>query len=131
VGPDGVLVNPPAFSQNLHLLERVKDLTVQKLVVQLRVEAFTVPVLPWTAGFNLASRCTRIHQPLLEIVGYELRAIYPGMLFITMTSAGASITLALDQRRSGRNNKLSLWCSSIRFNIRTVLPLYGFALMKS
>jgi hypothetical protein len=55
VGPDRFVVNPPAFSQNLHLLEREEDLTVQELVVQLRVEAFTVPRLPWTAGFDLGT----------------------------------------------------------------------------
>jgi len=39
VGPDGVVVNPPAFSQDLHFLERVEDLTVEELVAQLRVQS--------------------------------------------------------------------------------------------
>ncbi len=75
VGPDGVVVNPPAFSQDLHFLERVEDLTVEELVAQLRVEAFTVPVLPWAAGFDIECLCSRIRQPLPQIFGYELRAI--------------------------------------------------------
>jgi hypothetical protein len=54
-----------------------------------------------------------------------------GMPFITITSASASITLALLHRRSGRTSRLSLSCSSIRFNIRTVLPSCVLALTKS
>jgi hypothetical protein len=68
------------------------------------------------------------------LVGKLLAGIVPvcsGTPFNTITSASASITLALLQRRSGRTSKLSLVCSSIRFNIRTVLPSCVFALTKS
>ena len=38
-----------------------------------------------------------------------------GTPFITMTSASAEMTLAVDQRRSARTSRLSRVCSSIRF----------------
>jgi Transposase len=45
-----------------------------------------------------------------------------GTPFITMTSASAEMTLALDQRRSARTSRLSRVCSSIRLSSRTLRP---------
>ena len=122
---DRVVVNPPAFGQDLHLLQRVKDLSVQELISELRIEALAVAVLPGTSGFDIERLCTSIRKPFSQVFatnsGPLSDRICSGRPFITMTSASASITLALLQRRSGRTSKLSLVGSSIRFNIRTVL----------
>jgi hypothetical protein len=53
-----------------------------------------------------------------------------GVTLITIPSASDSITFAL-LHRSGRTNRLSRVCSSIRFNMRTVLPSCVSALTKS
>jgi hypothetical protein len=49
MGPDGVVVDTPAFDRDLRLLERVEDLTVERLVAQSAVERFTVAILPRAA----------------------------------------------------------------------------------
>lgn len=50
----GVVVLPPAFDDNLGLLERVEDLLVERFVLMLRLGAFAVAVFPWLAGMILA-----------------------------------------------------------------------------
>ena len=47
--PDGVVVNPPAFGQDLHLFERVEDFSVEELISELRVEALAEAGLPGTS----------------------------------------------------------------------------------
>jgi len=54
-----------------------------------------------------------------------------GTPFTTITSASASMTFAELHLRSDRIIRHSRLCSSIRLNIRTVLPSYVFALTKS
>src|SRR5260370_8402390 len=54
-----------------------------------------------------------------------------GTPLVTITSASASITFAELHLRSDRIIRHPRLCSSIRFNIRTVLPSYVFALTKS
>src|ERR1700747_3250228 len=54
-----------------------------------------------------------------------------GTPFVTITSARASITFAELHLRSDRIIRHSRLCSSIRFNIHTVLPSYVLALTKS
>ena len=44
--PDLVVLLPPELDQDLRLLQRVEDLSVQQLIAQLPVEALDVPVLP-------------------------------------------------------------------------------------
>ncbi len=44
--PDRVVLPAPHLDQYLHLLERVKDLSVQKFITELPVEALGVSVLP-------------------------------------------------------------------------------------
>src|SRR5487761_520848 len=53
VRPDGVVVDSPPLRQHPDLFHRVKDLAVQELVPQLRVEALAVAVLPWASWFDI------------------------------------------------------------------------------
>ena len=46
VGPDGVVVMPPALDQDLRLAEGVEDLPVEQLIPETGVEAFAVAVFP-------------------------------------------------------------------------------------
>src|SRR5450432_59827 len=55
-----VVFHPPPLRQNLCLLQRVKDLAVQEFISQLSVEAFTVPVFPWTPRFDVQRLGTQI-----------------------------------------------------------------------
>ena len=48
--PDGVVVTTPSFDQDLRLAYRVEHLSVQQLVPEPGVEAFTIPVLPRDPG---------------------------------------------------------------------------------
>jgi anion-transporting ArsA/GET3 family ATPase len=52
VQPCSVIVDSPPFGHYLHFLQRVEDLSVQKLVAQLGVEALAVAVLLRRAGFD-------------------------------------------------------------------------------
>ena len=53
VGPEGIVFHSPPFDEHLGLLECVKDLPVEQFVPEFAVEAFTVAVLPGTAGFDI------------------------------------------------------------------------------
>src|ERR1039458_4936418 len=57
VRPFRVVFHPPPLSQNLCLLQRVKNLAVQELISQLPVEALTVPVLPRTPRLDVQRPC--------------------------------------------------------------------------
>ena len=46
VGPDGVVVMPPALDQDLRLAEGVEYLPVEQLIPETGVEAFAVAVFP-------------------------------------------------------------------------------------
>ena len=64
---DRVVCNPPLFDQNLCFAQRIKDLTVEKLVAQFAVEAFNIPVLPGTPRRNVQ----RVHADLLQPVAHR------------------------------------------------------------
>jgi hypothetical protein len=66
-------MNPPAFGQNLHLLQRVEDFSIQELISELRVGALAVTVLPWTSGFDIERLCTCISQLFAKVFGDEPR----------------------------------------------------------
>ena len=66
---------PPAFDDHLGLLQRVKDFTVEQFVAELRVEAFAIAVLPWTAWFDVGGLGPNGCNPLADGFGDELRAI--------------------------------------------------------
>ena len=51
--PDGVVVAAPLPNNSLGLLQAVEDLSVQKLVTQLAVEAFAVAILPGAARLDV------------------------------------------------------------------------------
>ncbi len=78
-----------------------------------------------------ASQATVVLEPCKESFYFPAPEVCSGTPFITITSASASITFALDQRRSGRFSRHSRVDSSIRFSIRAVLPSYVLVLTKS
>ena len=61
--------------QDLHLLQRVENLSVQQLIPQLRVERFAVAVFPPTAGRDVERLGAGIGLPLPQVLRDELRAI--------------------------------------------------------
>ena len=73
--PDSVVVNAPAFGQHTQFFHRVENLSVQKLIPQLRIGAFAIAVLPGRAGFDMQRFCACGSQPLAQILGRKLRAV--------------------------------------------------------
>lgn len=53
MGPGCVVIAAPLPNDSLGLLQAVEDLSVQKLVTQLAIEAFTVAIFPGTAGLDV------------------------------------------------------------------------------
>ena len=70
-----VVFHPPSLRQNLGLLQRVRDLAVQKLIAQLAVETLAVPVLPRTPRLDVQRLRPQFRQPLPQLPGDELRPI--------------------------------------------------------
>src|SRR5271169_5746130 len=62
--PYRVVVHSPLFDHHLGLLQRIEDLAIQAFISQLAVEAFTVPVLPGTARFDVQRLRAHRRQPL-------------------------------------------------------------------
>ena len=75
VRPFRVVFHPPPLRQNLCLLQRVKDLAIQKLIAQLPVETLAVPVLPRTPRLDVQRPGAQLAQPLPQLPGNELRPI--------------------------------------------------------
>ncbi|PZX12364.1 hypothetical protein LX81_03622 [Palleronia aestuarii] len=75
VGPRSIVMDPPRFDHHARLGEGVKNLAVQKLVAELRVEALAIPVLPRAPRFDerrlRADRC----NPVPHGLGDEFRPI--------------------------------------------------------
>jgi len=46
VGPNGVVVAAPFLDQDLGFAQRVEELTVEELIAEAGIEAFTVAILP-------------------------------------------------------------------------------------
>ena len=53
VGPDCVVVDAPLLDQNLSFAQVVEDFTVEQLIPEPAIEAFTVSVLPRASWFNV------------------------------------------------------------------------------
>ena len=53
MGSGGVVVVAPLPNDGLGLLQAVEDLSIQKLVTQLAVEAFAVAILPGAARLDV------------------------------------------------------------------------------
>ncbi len=56
------------LDQDFGFLQCVEDLRIQELITELAVEAFAVPILPWTAGLDLEW----LHIQPIEPVPYGL-----------------------------------------------------------
>lgn len=59
-----VAFHSPLFNQDLRLLRRGEDLSIQALVGQLSVQARTMSVLTRTSGFDAQRPCSQIRQNL-------------------------------------------------------------------
>ena len=75
MGPDGIVMPPPALDHDLSFLQRVEDLTVQQFVAQAGVEALDVPVLPGTARSDVGGLSTDRGNSFLHGLRDELRAV--------------------------------------------------------
>ena len=73
--PDGVVVPPPGFVQDLCLSQGVEDLAIQELVAHRAIEAFTVAVLPRATWSDVERLHADLRQPLLHGIGDELGAV--------------------------------------------------------
>ena len=75
MGPDGVVVAPPAFDDDLGFAQRVEDLAVEQFVAQAGVERLDEAVLPGAAWRDVGGRGPHGRDPVLESLGNELRPI--------------------------------------------------------
>ena len=71
----GVVVFPPLFNQDLRLSQAVEDLTVQQLVPESGIEAFTVSILPRRTRFDVGGLCADLCNPISDGPSNELWAI--------------------------------------------------------
>jgi hypothetical protein len=125
----------PALCQHPGLFHRVEDLSIEELTSELGVEALAVAVLPGRAGFDIQRLCSGVCQPLSQILGEELRSVI-GADMLWHSLGGHDIGqrpdhLAELQVRSGRINRHSRVCSSIRFSTRILRPSCVRTLTKS
>jgi hypothetical protein len=75
--PHFVIMPPPAFDDDLCLLERIEYLSVQQFVAELRVEALSVAVFPGAAGLDIGGLGPDGSDPILHGLGDELGPIAP------------------------------------------------------
>jgi len=73
--PNRVVLPSPHLDQYLHLLERVNDSTIQKLIAELPVEALRVAVLPWATRLDVKRSCPHVLQPLPPGNRRELKSV--------------------------------------------------------
>src|SRR5262249_44964166 len=99
-----VVVHSPLFDHDLRLLQGVENLSIQTLVPQLPVEAFTVAVLPWASRLDVQCsfshpspatsevppQRTRTHCPNECVSGFHETASRPPVLRSLRTSLVAS-----------------------------------------
>lgn len=69
----GVVVLAPALDDDPRLGQAVEDLAVEELVPELRVKAFAVTVLPWTARLDVGCPGADCGNPFPHRRGHELR----------------------------------------------------------
>ena len=72
-----VVVSPPLFDQNLSFAQAVEDLTVEQLIPEPAIEAFTVSVLPRAAGFDVSCLGANGGDPVSDSLGDKFRPITP------------------------------------------------------
>lgn len=120
-----VVVDAPTFSQHLYLPQRVKDLPIQELITQLRVEALAITVLPWRTGFDIQRPGSGVSQPFAQFPGHELGPLSErkcsGIPCSITASANVSIISRLFSLRATQIARHSRVCSSIRFSMRILL----------
>ena len=75
MGSEAVVALPPPFDQNLRLLQRVEDLSVQQLVSELAVEALDIAVLPRRAWLDEQRPDTQPRHPIAYHLRREFRAV--------------------------------------------------------
>ena len=75
VGPEGVVLNAPAFDDYLSIPEGVKDLSIQHFVSESAVETFTVPILPRAARSDVEGSYACSFEPLAYCLSGEFRAV--------------------------------------------------------
>src|SRR4030088_3189906 len=73
--PDGVVVTPPTFDDDLRLSQCVEDLAVEQLIAQPGIKTLEKPVLPGPARRDVGGLCPDGTDPLLHRLGNELRTI--------------------------------------------------------
>src|SRR6516225_5667164 len=73
--PHRVVVHSPPLDHHLRLLQGVEDLALQAFILQLAVEAFTVPILPRTARLDIQGLGSHRRQPLPQSQRNELGSI--------------------------------------------------------
>ena len=50
---------PSVFDDDLGLLQGIEDLTIEKFISKLRVEALAIAIFPWGAGFDVGGSGTQ------------------------------------------------------------------------
>src|SRR5262249_26380530 len=75
MGPDRIVMAPPAFDDDLSFVEGVEDLAIEQLIAKAGVEALDVAVLPRTAPLDIGSLGADRGDPSLDGLGDELRSI--------------------------------------------------------
>lgn len=70
-----IVAAAPALDQHPGFLEAIEDLAVEALVSELADEAFIVPVLPRTAGFDLERLQINLQEPVPDRLRRKLAAV--------------------------------------------------------
>lgn len=71
----GIVVLTPAFDDDLCLLERVEDFTIEQFIAEPGVEAFAIAVFPRTARHDVGGPGAHCSNPFPDGLGDELRTI--------------------------------------------------------
>lgn len=72
---DRVVVNPPAFDDDLGLFQCVKQLAIEQLITHLPVKRFAVAILPGGSWGDIQRRHLQHIQPVSEFARDELRPV--------------------------------------------------------
>ena len=70
-------MSPPALNDNLCLVERIENFSVEQFIAEFGIEAFAIAVLPRASGHNAGRLGTDKRNPLPQSLGDEFRAITP------------------------------------------------------
>ena len=73
--PERVVFCTPSLDDHLSLSEGLEDFSIKHLVSELPIEAFAVPILPWTPRFDEEGSNISSFEPLAYCVRSEFRAV--------------------------------------------------------